>query len=57
MAMWCVFGKRGEVLAGAVVSDEIMQGVVRLCEGAWYDPNRLCKCFNHGYTNFKTCQW
>lgn len=28
-----VFNKRGEVLAGAVVSDEIMQGVVRLCEG------------------------
>ncbi len=43
-----VFNKRGEVLAGAVVSDEIMQGVVRLCEGAWYDPNEngLCKCGN-----------
>lgn len=43
-----VFNKRGEVLAGAVVSDEIMQGVIRLCEGAWYDPNEkgLCKCGN-----------
>lgn len=43
-----VFNKRGEVLAGAVVNDEIMQGVVRLCEGAWYDPNEngLCKCGN-----------
>lgn len=40
-----VFNKRGEVLAGAVVSDDIMQGVVRLCEGGWYDPdeNGLCK--------------
>ncbi|TKX30114.1 trimethylamine-N-oxide reductase TorA [Campylobacter sp. MIT 12-5580] len=40
-----VFNKRGEVLAGAVLSDDIMQGVVRLCEGGWYDPdeNGLCK--------------
>ncbi|MDE6886458.1 MAG: molybdopterin guanine dinucleotide-containing S/N-oxide reductase [Helicobacteraceae bacterium] len=40
-----VFNKRGEVLAGAVVSDDIMQGVVRLCEGGWYDPDDkgLCK--------------
>ncbi|KAA6225208.1 MULTISPECIES: molybdopterin guanine dinucleotide-containing S/N-oxide reductase [unclassified Campylobacter] len=40
-----VFNKRGEVLAGAVVSSDIMQGVVRLCEGGWYDPdeNGLCK--------------
>lgn len=44
MAMWCVC-LRGEVLAGAVISDDIMQGVVRLCEGGWYDPdeNGLCK--------------
>ncbi len=40
-----VFNKRGEVLAGASVTDDIMPGVVRLCEGAWYDPddNGLCK--------------
>ncbi|WP_273403441.1 molybdopterin guanine dinucleotide-containing S/N-oxide reductase [Campylobacter avium] len=40
-----VFNKRGQVLAGAVVSNDIMPGVVRLCEGAWYDPddNGLCK--------------
>lgn len=43
-----VFNKRGQVLAGAVVSDDIMQGVVRLCEGGWYDPdeNGLCKYGN-----------
>ncbi|QOR04092.1 molybdopterin guanine dinucleotide-containing S/N-oxide reductase [Campylobacter cuniculorum] len=40
-----VFNKRGEVLAGAVVSDDILEGVVRLCEGGWYDPDEkgLCK--------------
>ncbi|MFC3847580.1 molybdopterin guanine dinucleotide-containing S/N-oxide reductase [Helicobacter baculiformis] len=40
-----VFNARGEVLAGAVVSDCIRQGVVRLCEGSWYDPDNkgLCK--------------
>ena len=43
-----VFNKRGQVLAGAVVSDDIMQGVVRLCEGGWYDPDEkgLCKYGN-----------
>lgn len=33
-----VFNDRGEVLAGAIVSDNIRQSVVRLCEGGWYDP-------------------
>ncbi|TLD90355.1 molybdopterin guanine dinucleotide-containing S/N-oxide reductase [Helicobacter sp. MIT 03-1614] len=33
-----VSNQRGEVLAGAFVTDAIKQGVVRLCEGAWYDP-------------------
>ncbi|TLD83523.1 molybdopterin guanine dinucleotide-containing S/N-oxide reductase [Helicobacter sp. MIT 11-5569] len=43
-----VFNKRGEVLAGAVVSNDILQGVVRLCEGGWYDPDAkgLCKYGN-----------
>lgn len=43
-----VFNKRGEVLAGAVVSNDILQGVVRLCEGGWYDPDvkGLCKYGN-----------
>ncbi|PAF41085.1 trimethylamine-N-oxide reductase TorA [Helicobacter sp. 11S03491-1] len=44
-----VFNKRGQVLAGAFVSDDIAPGVVRLSEGAWYDPQKageigsLCK--------------
>ncbi|MGH1600731.1 trimethylamine-N-oxide reductase TorA [Campylobacter majalis] len=40
-----VFNKRGEILAGAVVTKNISRGVVRLCEGVWYDPdaNGLCK--------------
>ncbi|PSM52190.1 molybdopterin-containing oxidoreductase II, DMSO/TMAO/BSO reductase family, catalytic subunit [Campylobacter blaseri] len=44
-----VFNKRGQVLAGAVVTKDIMQGVVKLDEGAWYDPlnskeaNTICK--------------
>ncbi|PAF44804.1 trimethylamine-N-oxide reductase TorA [Helicobacter sp. 11S02596-1] len=44
-----VFNKRGQVLAGAFVTKDISQGVVRLSEGAWYDPlepgkiGSLCK--------------
>ncbi|WP_169785311.1 molybdopterin-dependent oxidoreductase [Campylobacter curvus] len=40
-----VYNERGEVLAGAIVTDEIRQDVARLAEGAWYDPdaNGLCK--------------
>jgi biotin/methionine sulfoxide reductase len=30
---------RGRVLAGAVVSDAVMPGVVQLSTGAWYDPD------------------
>nr|WP_326833054.1 molybdopterin guanine dinucleotide-containing S/N-oxide reductase [Campylobacter portucalensis] len=33
-----VFNKRGQILAGALVSDDVISGVVRLSEGAWYDP-------------------
>jgi len=52
-----VFNKRGQVLAGAVVTDAIMQGVVRMQEGAWYDPSEpgkvgtLCR---HGDVNVLT---
>lgn len=40
-----VFNARGEVLAGAIVSDNIKGGVVQLCEGGWWDPDEkgLCK--------------
>jgi len=33
-----VFNDRGETLAGAVVSAEIVKGAVCLQEGSWYDP-------------------
>lgn len=40
-----VFNDRGEILAGAVVSDDILPSVVRVCEGGWVDQdeNGLCK--------------
>ena len=49
-----VFNGFGQILAGAVVTDDIVQGAVRVCEGAWYDPaepgvaGTLCKngCVN-----------
>ncbi len=33
-----LFNDRGRCLAGAIVSDAIMPGVVRLATGAWFDP-------------------
>jgi trimethylamine-N-oxide reductase (cytochrome c) len=33
-----VFNDRGQVLAGAIVSDRVREGVIRLNEGGWYDP-------------------
>ncbi|QUJ70265.1 trimethylamine-N-oxide reductase TorA (plasmid) [Photobacterium sp. GJ3] len=33
-----VFNDRGQVLAGAVVTDDFMPGVCRIHEGAWYSP-------------------
>lgn len=33
-----VFNDRGQSLAGAVVVEDLRPGVVRFCEGAWYDP-------------------
>ncbi|MBO1916166.1 hypothetical protein J4727_09380 [Providencia rettgeri] len=35
-----VFNDRGQVLAGAVVSDLYTEGVARIHEGAWYDPTK-----------------
>lgn len=32
---------RGQVLAGAVVTDGIIKGTIALHEGAWYDPHEL----------------
>jgi biotin/methionine sulfoxide reductase len=33
-----VFNNRGAILAGAVLSDDVRPGVIRLSTGAWYDP-------------------
>jgi trimethylamine-N-oxide reductase (cytochrome c) len=33
-----VFNDRGQILAGAKVTDTIRPGVVRVSEGGWYDP-------------------
>ena len=33
-----IHSKRGQVLAGAVVTENIIKGTVALHEGAWYDP-------------------
>jgi len=52
-----VFNDRGEVLAGAYVTDRLRPGVVRLREGGWYDPKEpgkagsLCK---YGHVNVLT---
>jgi trimethylamine-N-oxide reductase (cytochrome c) len=52
-----VFNDRGALLAGAIITDRISQGVVMLNEGAWYDPDKpgqvgaLCK---HGNINLVT---
>jgi len=52
-----LFNGRGACLAGAVVTDAIRPGVVRLPTGAWYDPDRpgevgaLCR---HGNPNVLT---
>ena len=49
-----IFNDRGQVLAGARVSDDIRASVISLCEGSWYDPedrgdpDSLCK---HGHAN------
>lgn len=34
-----VFNDRGACLAGAVLTDDVMRGVVQLATGAWYDPS------------------
>lgn len=32
------YNDRGQILAGAIISDEVMPGVVRIQEGGWFDP-------------------
>lgn len=45
-----IFNHRGQVLAGAVVTDGIIKGTVALHEGAWYDPADL------GQTELPLCK-
>lgn len=52
-----VFNRRGACLGAVVISDDVMQSVVQMSTGAWYDPEEsgkagsLCK---HGSVNVLT---
>ncbi len=52
-----LFNDRGSCLAGAVVSDDIAPGVIKLSTGAWYDPlnptDETSMCV-HGNVNILT---
>ena len=45
-----VSSPRGFGLAGAVLSEDLMPGVVQLSTGAWYDPDADGNCM-HGNPN------
>ncbi len=52
-----VFNDRGQVLAGAVVTEGIRPGVVQLATGAWYDPTtpgEIGTLDKHGNANVLT---
>ncbi|MCG8544900.1 MAG: molybdopterin-dependent oxidoreductase, partial [Alphaproteobacteria bacterium] len=52
-----VFNDRGALLAGAVLSDDVRPGVIRLSTGAWYDPaepGRPGSLEKHGNPNVLT---
>ncbi len=52
-----IFNKRGQVLGGAVVTEAIMEGAVRMQEGAWYDPQvpgKIGSLCVHGDVNVLT---
>ncbi|MFD1815246.1 molybdopterin-dependent oxidoreductase [Rhodococcus gannanensis] len=49
-----IFNGRGQTLAGAVVTDVIRRGVVRLATGAWYDPITPGGLDVHGNPNVLT---
>jgi len=48
-----LYNDRGTVIAGAIVSDEIMPGVVSIYEGAWPQLDSKGRC-NSGLVNFLT---
>ena len=49
-----LYNARGKVLAGAKISDNIMQGVVVLSTGAWFDPDYDLNIERHGNPNVLT---
>jgi biotin/methionine sulfoxide reductase len=49
-----LWNQRGRCLAGAVVTDVVMPGVVRLSTGAWYDPDPETALERHGNPNTLT---
>ena len=49
-----IFNKRGRVLAGARLSNEIMRGVLVLSTGAWFDPDYEINTDLHGNPNVLT---
>ena len=49
-----IFNKRGKVLAGARLSDDIMKGVLVLSTGAWFDPDYEINIDLHGNPNVLT---
>ncbi|MFB2532172.1 molybdopterin-dependent oxidoreductase [Paracoccus sp. p3-h83] len=48
-----LYNDRGTVIAGAILSDEIMPGVVSIYEGGWPDVDSKGRC-NGGQVNFIT---
>tara|TARA_B110000444_G_scaffold100222_1_gene94870 strand:+ start:160 stop:2466 length:2307 start_codon:yes stop_codon:yes gene_type:complete len=49
-----IFNKRGRVLAGARLSNQIMRGVLVLSTGAWFDPDYKINTDLHGNPNVLT---
>ena len=49
-----IYNQRGKVLAGARLSDQVMQGVLVLSVGAWFDPDYNLKIDIHGNPNTLT---
>ena len=45
---------RGSLLAGAKITDDVMQGVVVLSTGAWFDPDENTGLDRHGNPNVLT---
>lgn len=49
-----VYNDRGRCLAGAIVTDDMMPGVVRIATGAWFDPDPETGIEKHGNPNVLT---